>query len=188
MPKRSNDFQKLIFLVKQHVSDVAKVTESKMLQDLITGSKREVDICIESFIAGHDIIVSIECVDHSRKADVTWVEKMKSKHERLRTNALMLVSKTGFSSEANRVAKTYGFETMTFEDVNEQSIEKLFGDIETLWNKIVSLSPKKVTVRVAQTGNLPPENVAALPDNSAFLDDGTMISSLKDIVNTLALT
>ena len=182
MPKRSNEFQKVVFLVKKHVSESAKVTESMMLQDLITGSDREVDVCIEDSIAGHDIIVSIECVDHKRKADVTWVEQMKSKHERLPTNALVLVSRTGFSSEAKRVAKVYGFDTLALEDVNEYSIEKLFGNIKTLWNKIVSLSPKKVTVRVSQTGNLPPENVAALPDNSVYVSDGTIISSLKDIL------
>ncbi|MBN2065902.1 MAG: hypothetical protein JW771_03735 [Candidatus Thermoplasmatota archaeon] len=111
------------------------------------------------------------------------MEKMKSKHERLPTNALVLVSKTGFSSEAERVAKAYGFETLSLKDVDEHSIEKLFGKIEAFWNKMVKLSPYKVTVRVSQTGNLPPENVVTLPVNNVYIHDGTMISSLKDIVN-----
>ncbi len=182
MPKRSNEFQRLIFLVKKHVSESAKVIESKMLKDLITGTLREVDVYIEDSIAEHDIIVSIECIDHKRKADVTWVEKMKSKHERLPTNALVLVSRSGFSSEAKRVSEVYGFDTLSIEDVNEDSIGKLFGDIEALWNKVVNLSPKQVTVRVSQTGDLSPENVSALPDNSVYLSDGTIISTLKEIL------
>ena len=99
MPKRTNEFQKLVFLVKKHAADGATVTESKFLCDNITETKREVDICIESSLAGHSVTVSIECRDHNRKADVKWVEEMKAKHERLSTNALILVSRSGFSKE-----------------------------------------------------------------------------------------
>ena len=77
MPKRSNEFQKLVFLVKQHASDTTQVTESKMLKDIITGAEREVDVCIEGSVGGHDVVVSFECIDRKRRADVTWVEMMK---------------------------------------------------------------------------------------------------------------
>lgn len=185
MPKRSNDFQKLVFLVKQHATDTTQVTESKMLKDLITGTEREVDVCIESSVGGHDVVVSVECVDRTRRADVTWVEMMKSKHERLPTNALVLVSKKGFSSEAAKVAQTYGIETLSLEEVDEEPAERLFGNIEALWNKIFNLATKKVTVRVAETSDLPPENVVALPDNYVCSADGTPISTIQDITDML---
>ena len=100
VPKRSNDFQKLVFLVKKHLAVGAKVTESKMLADLATGADREVDVFIETTVGGHDVAISIECIDHKRPADVTWIEKMKAKHERLETNVLVLCSRSGCSAEA----------------------------------------------------------------------------------------
>ena len=44
MPKRTNQFQKLIYLIKEQVAEESKVIESKMLPDLITGTKREVKL------------------------------------------------------------------------------------------------------------------------------------------------
>jgi len=53
MPRRSNEFQRLIFLVKQQVAADCTVTESKMLPDRLSNSLREVDICIERSVADH---------------------------------------------------------------------------------------------------------------------------------------
>jgi hypothetical protein len=50
MPKRSNYFQRLVLLVRNHVAAGATVTESAELIDKVTGTKREVDICIEGTV------------------------------------------------------------------------------------------------------------------------------------------
>lgn len=188
MPKRTNNFQKIVFLVKKHAAEGATVTESKLLQDNITGADREVDICIESSVAGHCVTVSIECRDHSRKASVQWVEEMKSKHERLSTNALVLVSSSGFSKEAIAVARTYGIETVTLSDLNDSSAEKLFGNTSSLWSKVFTLSPTKVVIRVQQIGKLPAENVVASPDNIIYDHMGNQLLNVKKLVEYLLHT
>ena len=71
-------------------------------------------------------------MDHSRPADIGWVEQMKTKHDRLPTNYLALVSKSGFSKEAYKVAKSYGIETIKL----EKEIEELKKDIN-FENKII---------------------------------------------------
>ena len=80
MPARSNEFQRLVFLEKNTLAESARVTESKFLEDSRTATEREVDICIETAIAGHPVLLSIECCDSSRAADVGWVERMTAKH------------------------------------------------------------------------------------------------------------
>jgi len=150
---------------------------------LVTGTNREVDICIESSVGGHAVTICLECRDRKRKADVTWVEEMKSKHERLSTNALVLISSSGFTAEAKKVAKIYGFELLTLEEVNQESIDKLFGNLAALWSKVFSLSPTKVVVGIAQTGDLPPENIATFPDNCVYTGKGETIGSLKEIID-----
>ena len=85
MPARSNEFQRLTFLVKKLLAGSATVSESKLLVDRRTGTEREVDVCIESTVGGQPVVVSVECQDHGRSADVSWVEQMKAKHEHLAT-------------------------------------------------------------------------------------------------------
>ena len=63
MPKRTNDFQKLVYLVRVNLAEGATVTESKLLTDRITKRKREVDVCIEGHVGGQPVIISVECQD-----------------------------------------------------------------------------------------------------------------------------
>jgi hypothetical protein len=96
MPKRSNTFQKLIYLIHQQLADGAQVTESKMLRDRITDEENEVDIVIEQDLAGAKIVISIECRGRGRPATREWVHEMWGKHQHLPTNHLILISETGF--------------------------------------------------------------------------------------------
>ena len=115
MPARSNDFQRLVFLVKKVLAGTnATVTESKFLKDLQTGDDREVDVVIEAELGGHPVTLCIECIDHTRPASVTWVEQMHSKHQRLPTGTLVLASRSGFSRKARSLAKVAGLELLTY--------------------------------------------------------------------------
>ncbi len=113
MPKRTNDFQKLIRMLTQLLGDGAVVEESKMLIDLVSGEECEVDIYAEGTLAGHTVNISIECRDHARKQGKGWVDEMHSKHERLPTNLLILVSSSGFYDTAIAKADSYGIKTIT---------------------------------------------------------------------------
>ena len=54
------------------------------------------------------MVTSIEVVERSRRADITWVEQEIAKHRRLPTNRLVLVSKSGFSENAIRAVTAEG--------------------------------------------------------------------------------
>jgi hypothetical protein len=185
MPRRSNVFQKIVFLIKKHVAAGATVTESKFLQDRITGARREVDICVESKIADHDVVVSIECVDRKRRANVKWVEEMKAKHERLPTNALVLISRSGFTKEAFEVARTYGIETLTFGMMNEGSASRFFRNIDSLLTKTYTLTTTKVVIGVTRTGDLAEETVAVFLNNVIYTAEGEEIGFAREIVEIL---
>lgn len=182
MPKRSNQFQKLVFLLKKHLSENAIVNESKMLKDLITGAEREVDIHIETVISSHPVNVSIECRDHKRAANVMWVEEMKAKHERLPTNALVLISRNGFSREAIRLAKKYNIQTLTYKETTEEDIDRIFGNLDSIWSKVFTLTPNKVIVRLAATRKFPAEAITAFPNNSIYAANGRFIAVIRDLI------
>lgn len=119
MPKRSNEFQKLIYLLHSHFSSNAAVTESKMVRDRLTGKEVEVDIVIDTTVSSYPISVAIECISESRPATVEWVNEMKGKHDSLPLDKLILVSQSGFTANAREKAIGYGLEVLTLSDAED---------------------------------------------------------------------
>jgi hypothetical protein len=183
MPMRTNDFQRLVYEVERLLADDARVTESKLLRDLVTGAKREVDVSVEVPVGGHFVTISIECRDQTRAADVTWVEQMKAKHERLLTNVLTLVSSSGFTPGALEVADRYGIETVSLEEVSADDAARIVGKLSSLWCKSVELSATECSVRVEAVQGLPVDTFKASPDLLVFAEDGSEIGFLLQYVD-----
>jgi hypothetical protein len=119
MPPRTNAFQRLVTLLTATLAGHARVTESAMLQDRVTGGQREVDVLVVATTATFQVNLGIEVISWSRAADTPWVEKMRAKHDNLPTDKLILVSESGFSAPAMRKAEFYGIETLTIEEACE---------------------------------------------------------------------
>lgn len=113
MPQRSNPFQRLALFVHKALEPEWTVAESAMLTDSITGEQREVDIVASKTVAGHKIVLSIECRDHGRPADVQWVESAATKHGHLPTSKLVLWSRSGFTKQALIKAKALKIDTVS---------------------------------------------------------------------------
>jgi len=184
MPKRSNDFQKLIFHVNNHIADNAILTESKILKDRLTGDEREVDICIEFSQFGHNMVISIECIDKSRPADITWINTMKAKHEHLPTNYLVLISRAGFTRKAFLLAKKYGIETLIMKNIDENIINNTLKGLKSLWFSMWSFVPTKIKLNVV-TDEKESIEVYAYPDFEIYNNDGENIGDLQSLINIL---
>jgi hypothetical protein len=89
-----------------------------------------------------------------RIADVSWVDAMKAKHERLRTNALILASRSGFTPEARDVAAGFGIETFSLSDVDGVDFPTLLRSESSFWTKSITVSATKVRVKVRPTSTL----------------------------------
>lgn len=186
MPKRTNKFQKLVFAAKKHAAHGAVVTELKCLRNRRTKKGREVDVVIEGTQAGHQFVISIECVDYGRRATIEWVERMAAKHQDLPTDKLILVSNAEFTQDALEEAEGRGIETVTFRAIEEgEDNARLFGSLDTLMSKNISLSPSKVTITVPAYADLAGETVVTLPDNTLFSERGEPVGSVQDLVMRL---
>ena len=115
MPRRSNLFQRLVLLINGSLAGNARVVESAMVTDKITGEPREVDVLITTNASGYEVKIAIEVVARGRKADTPWVESMHSKHSSLPTDKLILVAEKGFTSPALKKATFHGIEAVTIE-------------------------------------------------------------------------
>lgn len=183
MPKRTNEFQQLIFLIKQQLAEDATVTESEFLADQRTGEKVEVDVCIRTRIAGHEIIVGIECEKHGRKSGREWVNEMIGKHATLPTHVLALASGKGFTRGAIKRAAADGIELINLENVEDGSWKGILANTDSLWIKAFGVRPTRVHVFV-ETKNEPPlERVLSIRETSLFLSDGSEVSCVGNLVD-----
>lgn len=96
VPKRTTPFQMIVHAVREQTARPGlTVTESKELPDARLGIPREVDVVVEGPFDGEHVVTSLEVIEHSRPADLTWVQGQIEKHRTLPTNRLVLVSKKG---------------------------------------------------------------------------------------------
>ncbi len=128
--KQTNDFQQLIAMVVELLEDGAVVEESKEFEDPDTGVPREVDVyaLVRGNANGQDIAIAVECVDRSRKMDVTWVEGMYGKHSVLQVaDVVLLVSAKGFYHSAEVKARRFGYKTISPEISAKRLATTIFG-------------------------------------------------------------
>jgi len=120
MPKRSNDFQRLVTLIEGQLAPIgATVEESAVLFDASHGQQREIDILIRYPVGQRVISVGIECRDHKRKADSIWIDQLRGKFETLPIDRVVAVSRSGFYRHAKERAKFWKIETITLQNATK---------------------------------------------------------------------
>lgn len=183
MPKRTNTFQQVVALIHEHMAAGATIEHSAMVGPIRGGEPREVDVLVTSRAAGHEVIVGIEACKWSRKADVTWVEKMKAKHDDLPTNKLVLYSGSGFTRGARDKAAEHGIVAVAAEQVSDEVMERrVLEGLRSIWPKLISLAPEAAKVWV-DIGGGEIQWFKAPGDLNLFLEDGSELGpGLKDAV------
>lgn len=121
MPPRTNPFQQLIaFITRAVAPSGARVSESRELAEYDGSTLREVDILIEHEIAGHPVRIGIECRDHTRKQDKTWVDELCGKYRDLGVPIVIAVSKSGFTQGALEKAARVGIRALTLDEALDE--------------------------------------------------------------------
>ncbi|MBA3396168.1 MAG: hypothetical protein H0T89_26295 [Deltaproteobacteria bacterium] len=165
MPKRTNKKQQIVEMLKKLLAPQGcTVTPSKFLIDTKLNVKREVDVVAEMTVDGHVFTQCFEIVGRTRPADLIWVEGIVRKHESLVTDRLYLVSWSGFSEDALRLAQ---MTPRTF----PITVEPAAG-AATLYADQVNVRLKRVSPRVqASDGKI--MGVEFHPDITVFAADGS---------------
>lgn len=141
MPKRTNEFQKLVKMVQHSLSgDNVRITESAM--ESVEGlGFREIDILIEGEIGVHHIKIAVEAKDHRRKIDVTVVESIISKYYGVKSipvNKVILVSSRGFTSGAIQKAKSANIKLMIIEKALDYNWKKQINTTEISFLNVIA--------------------------------------------------
>jgi hypothetical protein len=145
VPQRTNDFQELITLLVQTIGeDRAKPTA--MVMSKVPGvRKREVDIRVEVEVDGLPVYIGIEVSESkSRRKTVEWVERMHGKHEHLFTSKLVLVSSSGFTKDALKLAEYYDIKAITPGEVTPGFVGEIVNNLTRLWLETLNFTAEKV--------------------------------------------
>jgi hypothetical protein len=188
MPKRTNAFQKLVYLFKQQLAGVAEVTESKELLDRVTGARVEVDVCIETVVGTDRLIIGVECTKRGRTATLGWVNEMLSKHETLPTNLLVLASGSGFVKNAEAKAYSKGAKLISLKEVSDATVKSLIGEIASVALAVVEVSRKEVLLRLAAVDEHPAMVTEAVHDFTVYAQDGTKVETVSSLCESLRAT
>lgn len=184
VPRRTNQFQQVIHMIKDHLATDATVAESVELADSRTGDLREVDVVIESTQAGHDYTLSIECRDHKRRQDVRWVDEMWGKHFDLPTRILVLVSRSGFTEPARILAQKRGIELLDI-DTSADTVARIAKRARELKVRTTTLDPHVAVAKVCSLTDGRIEHVHLPPECGIFLADRRVATTGHHLVQLL---
>jgi predicted helicase len=93
-----------------------RVETSKRIADKVTGRPREHDVVLTIAQEHHELVIALECRDHSRKIDVGAVEAFRSKCEHTGINSGIIVSARGFYKPAIQKAASYDIRCLTLDE------------------------------------------------------------------------
>jgi hypothetical protein len=180
MPKRSNDFQKMILRIySQMKSTDSTVEESVLLVEKNTDEKREIDILISINSFNSVMRIAIECRGRKKKDDIQWIDELVGKYRDLDVNKVVAVSKSGFSKGAIEKAKQNNIDTLTLKEA------------ETIdWpNHFVRLGIAKVNrfdrpdKIIVQTE--PAISIAIQPSTEILLGDGSIVGTIVNLAKSI---
>ncbi len=179
MPKRSNEFQRLVRLIETALAPDCGITESAMLTDSSTGEEREVDIVIRGRIGSRDLLIAVECTARRRPASVEWVEQTIAKHSVLPTDVLILVSKSGFTPQASNKGDQKNVRLVTMKEAIRADWKSLVGSLQRVCLDRIDARPVWCNaVLVEPTGR----EVKVPPNLPVYREGQANLGTVKDIV------
>lgn len=174
MPRRSNSFQRLVFLIQHQLAAGARVTESKFLPDKRSGRSVEVDVVVEGTLGGVALVIGVECTSGNRKATVEWVDQMLGKHNDLPLDKTVLVSRSGFTAEAKAKAEAHGVEALHLEEAEARDWSTWLVDVRNLRYATFTLQPEKIEGTLV---GAKPESTAGLLVPDATIQEPGKVST-----------
>jgi hypothetical protein len=183
VPGRTNDFQELITLLIQTLGE-DRATPSAMVRSKVPGvRKREIDIRVEAEADGLPLYIGIEAsASKSRRKSVEWVERMNGKHDHLSTSKLVLVSSSGFTKDALKLAEHYDIKAITPGEVTSGFVGEIVNNLTSMWLETLNFTAEKVIFQLDPPTSL---SVEVRPDIWASVGiyhaDSTLVCSAAQL-------
>lgn len=105
------------------------------------------DIVIQDFIGGHEVLIGIECTARRRPATIEWYREMRGKHRDLPVTKTVLVSKSGFTPEVREKAKLDNITLLSLREAHSFEWQGLLAKLQGGKIADVSFSLRELSVK-----------------------------------------
>lgn len=112
----ANDGSEFEALVKRFYDCVKEHEKITVIQNAFLNGPdgpREIDILIESTVAGHKVKIIVECKDYNKNVDVKVIDALVSKMADVNASKAILIARKGFSKTAIMKARRHAIELCT---------------------------------------------------------------------------
>ena len=174
----------MALLVHEHLGEGWIVDESHMFTDLVTGEQREVDIVAQTMVGTYPIFLSIECRDHSRPADVLWIEGAAKKHEHLPTSKLVLWSRSGFTKAAALKARALKIEAISQAEAIQTDWARLARELSG--GRVQYVTPNFIAFIDVNPPEGEPRRLEQVEDAAWYNGDGTQVGTVQALILFIA--
>jgi Restriction endonuclease len=181
MPRRTNDFQRLITLIEARLAPDAVVRESVLLRDTKTGQEREVDVLMETTSGIHAIRIAVECRDHARPATAEWIDQLQGKYRDLEVDKVIAVARAGFTAGARKKAEALGIGTLTLEEADTIDWPREIAQIDEIEGVEVDVAIEAVDFTIDDADAIENDPPLAADKILVFNDADEPVGSIADL-------
>ncbi|WP_313954092.1 hypothetical protein [Accumulibacter sp.] len=155
-----------------------------MFTDLVTGEQREVDIVAQTMVGTYPIFLSIECRDHSRPADVLWIEGVAKKHEHLPTSKLVLWSRSGFTKASALKARALKIEAISQAEAAHVDWARLAREL--IGGQVQHVTPSYTAFIDVNPQEGEPRRLEQVENAALYNGDGTQVGTVQALIKFIA--
>jgi hypothetical protein len=187
----SREFEELVTRIEAAVAPIGAIVKSPDRIKPKHGRRaREIDASIRYKVGSAEVLVTVECRERSRQADVTWIEQLATKRSLIGASLTIAVSSRGFSDDAVAVAKQHDIQLRLIQEITNQEIIDWANGLQVM-GVATNIKLCRMLLEYAEPSNSPPQLSSEINDlwtkegytARIFRDmkSGSMIS-LKDVV------
>lgn len=115
------EYERLAARIYDELEPQARVTHNDKIQGLDSGTMRQIDVCIRTVMAAHELLVVVDAKDHKARIDVTKVGAFASLVTDVRASKGILVSNAGFTKNAMEYARKLGIDLCSLHDARSRN-------------------------------------------------------------------
>lgn len=157
--QKATDYEKVTAKIYEILSPGCRVVQNDMIHGRESGMDRQIDVSIRSQIAGHDVLVIVQCKDFKSKVNVVRVGEFLSVIRDVGASKGVMVTSTGFTKGARTYAKSNGIDLCHIHDAETRN-----------WSRVIEIPVviEKVTPTLSFNFKFTTDGNSPLNDDSPF--------------------
>lgn len=172
-------FEKLAYEIQKELTPESDVKFDDKIRGLDSGTERQIDISIRKKVGQYDLLIVIDCKDHSAPLDIKDLGEFVSTVRDVRANKGAIVSSSGFTEAAITFARQHGIDTFRLVDTTSTDW-KVYASIPVLLERTYL---KAFSLIFADFSRLPYSVVESdLRLLELFTSEGAPLGSVRDII------